>query len=271
MRISSPAHKKSIAQELEQWIKKMRCSGSTGIGIESFADIRVGVDPSDVEEGCSCYDTIECEDVRRILNRETDINCKESLKLKLENGDTIEGFFKDGLRHGLCVVSLSEGSVAEIRGNYRDGKLDGKAKTTFKDRSTVDGFFKAGILHGFARHFDKKGRLTFIGNHKNGRPDGTCWKIIRGGGCVVGRVDSDGHLTGIRIAYIYPDYETALVGVFKDGVMEMGKEADICRYVEDEAGIKVPIFTEQKVSLHVRNHRQFDEFGKGEFFNHLLT
>ena len=43
------------------------------------------------------------------------------------------------------------------------------------------------------------------------------------------------------------------------------------RYVEDEAGFNLPIFTEQKVSLHVRNHRQFDEFGKGEFYNHLLT
>ena len=105
--------------------------------------------------------------------------------LKLENGDTIEGFLKDGLRHGLCVLSLSERNVAEISGNYREGKLDGKAKITFKDRSTVDGFVKAGILHGFALYFDRKGRMTFVGNHKNGRPDGTCWKIIRGGAEVV--------------------------------------------------------------------------------------
>ena len=265
------SHKKSIAQELEQWVKKMRCSGSTGLGIESFGDIRVGVDPSDVEEGCASYDPIECEDVRKIVNSEININCKERVILKLENGDLIEGFFKAGLRHGLCVVSLSEGNVAEIRGNYKDGKLDGKAKITLKDRSTVDGFFKSGILHGFARYFDRKGRLSFVGNHKNGRPDGTCWKIIRGGGCVVGRVDSDGHLTGIRMAYIYPDYETALVGVFEDGVLRTGKEADICGYVEDEAGIKVPIFTEQKEILHVRNPRQAGEFGKGEVYHHLLT
>ena len=257
------SHKKSISQELEQWIKKMRCSGSTGIGIESFADIRVGVDPSDVEEGCASYDTIECEDVRKIVNSETNINCKESLTLKLENGDNIEGFFKDGLRHGLCVVSLSEGNVAEIRGNYKEGKLDGKAKITFKDRSTVDGYFKTGILHGFARYFDKKGRLTFIGNHKNGRPDGTCWKIIRGGGCVVGRVDSDGHLTGIRITYIYPDYETALVGSFKDGVMEKGQEAAVTAMVEDEAGIKVPIFTKPEGHVHVRQIGCFDHICSG--------
>ena len=70
-------------------------------------------------------------------------------------------------------------------------------------------------------------------------------------------------MTGSRVAYIYPDYETALVGVFEDGVLEKGKEAEIYGYAEDEAGIKVPIFTEQKDGLHVRNHRQIDEFGKG--------
>ena len=87
----------------------------------------------------------------------------------------------------------------------------------------------------------------------------------------MGRVDRRGRLTGSRVAYIYPDYETALVGVFEEGVMETEREAEICGYVEDEAGIKVPIFTEQKNSLYVRNHRQFDKFGKGEFYNHLLT
>ena len=34
------------------------------------------------------------------------------------------------------------------------------------------------------RHFDEKGRLTWIGTYKNGRPFGVCWKIIRGGGAV---------------------------------------------------------------------------------------
>ena len=91
----------------------------------------------------------------KIVNSETNINCKESLTLKLENGDNIEGFFKDGLRHGLCVVSLSEGNVAEIRGNYKEGKLDGKAKITFKDRSTVDGYFKTGIFEqGLPEQFE---------------------------------------------------------------------------------------------------------------------
>jgi histone-lysine N-methyltransferase SETD7 len=159
----------------------------------------------------------------------------------------------------------------EIRGEFKEGNLNGRGRILFKQGNSIDGFFVKGVLHGFARYFDERGRLTFIGNHKNGQPDGTCWKIIPGGGSVVGRVDRRGRLTGSRVAYIYPDYETALVGVFEDGVMRMGKEAEIYGYVEDEAGIKVPIFSKHKDSLHVRNCRQFDEFGKGEFYNHLLT
>ena len=45
---------------------------------------------------------------------------------------------------------------------------------------------------------------------------GVCWKVVKGGGCVVGRVDDVGELTGIRIAYIYPDWHTALRGEMKE-------------------------------------------------------
>ena len=72
---------------------------------------------------------------------------------------------------------------------------------------------------------------------------GTCWKIIRGGGCVVGRVNKAGDLTGHRIAYLYPDFKTALVGSFVEGVMECAQEAEL-KTVIDDNGIKVPIFTE---------------------------
>ena len=37
-----------LARELEQWTKKMRCSGTTGSRLESFKDIKVGVLEDDV-------------------------------------------------------------------------------------------------------------------------------------------------------------------------------------------------------------------------------
>ena len=63
-------------------------------------------------------------------------------------------------------------------------------------------------------------------------------QVIKGGGCVVGRVDEEGELTGIRVAYLYPDYRTALVGSFSDGIMERAQAAEL-KTVIDDKGIKV--------------------------------
>ena len=62
---------------------------------------------------------------------------------------------------------------------------------------------------------------------------GTGWRIIRGGGCVVGKVksseihwdifiisplkvDKSGELTGDNIAYIYPDYRSVILRIVDD-------------------------------------------------------
>jgi len=227
-----------LARDLEQWVKKMKCSGSSGIGLETFPDIRVGVDPSPVES----YQHYTDE------NHKSDINSEDSIK--------------HCLRTHLCEAKFDNDGdhIENIKGKYNDGKLNGKAKIFFKNKISIDGYFKDGILHGFARYFDKKGRLTFVGNHKNGLPDGTCWRIIRGGGCIVGMVDEYGHLTGDDIAYIYPDFLTALVGTFIDGVMERGQEAEVVGVVEDKAGIKVPL-CRKIVDGHVHDRQQRQQFG----------
>ena len=242
-----------VAKQLDQWVKKMKCSGETGMRIESFKDINVGVDPSSVQEDCESFDPITKDDIKKIRNKNLNGKCT----LELKNGDTVDGFFKNGLRHGLCQVRSSKMSVEEIVGEYKEGALYGRATVKFSDKTMIVGYFKAGILHGFARYFDKKGRLYFVGNHTNGLPYGTCWKIIRGGGCVVGRVDRTGRLTGTKNAYIYPDFVTSLVGVFKDGVMERGQEAEITGSFEDKVGIRVPVFSKPVGPFHVRQIRTF--------------
>jgi len=87
---------------------------------------------------------------------------------------------------------------------------------------------------------------------------GTCWKIIRGGGCVVGRVNKDGDLTGHRIAYLYPDFKTALMGSFVEGVMETARETELKNVIDDN-GIKVPIFAEPEGSEYTREIATFDK------------
>ena len=131
------------------------------------------------------------------------------------------------------------------------------------DKRVVEGFLEAGILHGFVRYFDKKGRLSFVGKHENGQPCGTCWKIIPGGGCVVGEVDSDGLLTGAYIAYIYPDFATVLLGQFRDGVMEKAQEACIVGMEENDNGIKIPTYSSPNGHVHVRQLRTFNHICSG--------
>ena len=85
-------------------------------------------------------------------------------------------------------VVLAHQHSCNIKGDYKDGQLHGRAKIVYSEGHSIDGYFKEGVLHGFARFFDEVGRLSFLGNHRNGRAEGTCWKVIKGGGGVVGEV-----------------------------------------------------------------------------------
>ena len=119
-------------------------------------------------------------------------------------------FCRNLKRNGVCQVTFLKGKVAGIIGKYSNGKLSGEGKVTFRDKSFLIGYFKLGILHGFVRHFDSKGRLRFMGSHRHGRSVGVSWRIIQGGGCVVGPVDTEGHLSGHHIIYLYPDFRWAM-------------------------------------------------------------
>ena len=75
--------------------------------------------------------------------------------------------------------------------------------------------------------------------YRNGKPFGTCWKLFRCGGCVVGPVDSDGELTGSDLAYIYPDLSTALVGTFEKGEFVSGQISSLVSIRLDYGAIQV--------------------------------
>ena len=103
MIIGAEHKEKRITRALDQWVKKMKCSGQSGLGIESFKDIRVGVDDSNVEDGCASFDPITGYDSTGFTMKGLDGYCSE----ELVNGDTVEGFFKDGLRNGVCKIAGS--------------------------------------------------------------------------------------------------------------------------------------------------------------------
>jgi histone-lysine N-methyltransferase SETD7 len=73
----------------------------------------------------------------------------------------------------------------------------------------------------------------------------------------VGRVDTKGELTGMRVAYIYPDFKTAFVGTFEAGVLESVQVAFL-KSVVDDRGIKIPIFTEATGPMYTREVSDYE-------------
>ena len=61
--------------------------------------------------------------------------------------------------------------------------------------------------------------VNFYGHFKNGQAIGHFWTEMAGGGWLHGKIGSDGLISGPKIAYIYPDGKTALLGKFENRVM----------------------------------------------------
>ena len=98
---------------LEQWIKKLKCSGCTGTELEGFSDIHVGLDPAPVSG--------------------------DALSWRLAEADS-SVFYR---------FSLAD--IKEVAGKTEAGKLRGRVKLLFKDGRLVIGYFQDDVLHGFAR------------------------------------------------------------------------------------------------------------------------
>ena len=60
--------------------------------------------------------------------------------------------------------------------------------------------------------------------------------VMPGGGCVVGPVNEEGVLTGDDIAYLYPDFHTALLGHFSDGQLVRWDQSGPLSLVEECRG-----------------------------------
>ena len=202
--VGSKPERRNVSRQLDQWVKKLKCSGTGGgLALESFKDIRVGLNTCPVDLGRQqSLDPIDSEELKDLVG--DDRTSTSLITVRLSEDIQVKASFKAGLRHGQCEVTFAQGDIRSIKGEYRAGRLSGRARVVFSPGNSLDGFFSSGLLHGFARHFDEKGRLVFAGNHSSGVAVGTCWNIIRGGGAVVGQVDDQGLLTGDNIAYIYP-------------------------------------------------------------------
>ena len=69
--------------------------------------------------------------------------------------------------------------------------------------------------------------INFLANYRAGLASGVVWSKVRGGGWLVGHADGRGELTGDNIAFMYPDFSTAILGRFDKGILVRGKAARI--------------------------------------------
>jgi len=245
------AAKKSVGEnihDIDNWLKSLSSFDTCGRTIEQIEGIKVGVLPSLVSKEVEKFDPMTAVDDEFYTytgGKDSDQECHGNGVLEYDEGTYLSGTWIHGKREGHFKFDTGNmrSSINYMEGNYKDDELCGKARIQLRDESWMEGFFKESVLHGFCRYFDKQKQLTFIGMHRNGKPFGTCWKILKGGGYVVGKVNEDGQLTGTNIAYMFPDIETALVGIFEDGVMKEAKATKLSEVILDYGCIKVPKFS----------------------------
>jgi len=171
-------------------------------------------------------------------------NLSGNLLVKLTTGEELSGRWVDGRREGLGALTgprLEKVGVESIVGIYKDGLISGKGKLFMKDKSIREGSFQHGYFHGPTRGIHPNGELNYIGRYNAGIPYGMTWMSVKGGGWVVGCVDSKGKHTGQEIAFLYPDCTTVLFGEFQNGMLIQAKQARISN-IEIMGGILTPSF-----------------------------
>jgi len=155
--------------------------------------------------------------------------------------------------------NIEHNDEAAIKGSKDfNGDYHGGCRINYKDGSFAQANFKHGILHGLFLRFQCKfgacnlydsghewsqaQYLKEISVFVNGLRNGISYQFKTGGGFVVGVVDAQsGELTGQEIAYVYPDFQTMIVGNFEDGTLVSGQSAELVAIEQSNNGLIQPI------------------------------
>ena len=116
---------KNVSRTLEQWIKKLKCSGSSGIGLETFTDIRVGVDPTPLTEKALRFpDPVTNDDVRQCQGAVTTTPGGDMVTLDISDQLSLVTSLRGGLRHGQCELYSCHGDIETIKGTQTASEND---------------------------------------------------------------------------------------------------------------------------------------------------
>ena len=113
--------------------------------------------------------------------------------------------------------------ISYIEGRYRNNLLCGQGKITHLNGDVLYCVFKAGYVTGPTKLYDKDCTLKQVCWFYRNVACGLVWKFLKGGGFLVGQVDSMGSMSGDNIAFLYPDLRTALYGTFIKGRMSVAQ------------------------------------------------
>ena len=163
------------------------------------------------------------------------------VSVSFDNGGEFKGYVEDGRREGECIVTCPDHNIRMLKASYYNDRPEGFVVLEREDGSWREGFCLDGKWDGLVREFDDDRVIKFVGRYKDGLPVGNCWLRMKGGGFLVGKMNSDWKLGTDNGAYIYPDFSTAYTGSFNDGQMVRGKASvvDACEVVENIMKIKV--------------------------------
>jgi len=163
--------------------------------------------------------------------------------LEYDNGSYIAGEWRNGKKEGRCRIECTLGLISYVEGYFTQDKINGKVRVQTDSGEWIVGYAKDDVLHGFCTYYSQEKKLQKIGITRNGRLFGTCWKILPGGGFIVGKVDAEGEFTGSNIAYIFTDHKTAFLGEFRDGEMTQAQAVNIIGLTNEYKAVVVPLFS----------------------------
>ena len=184
--------------------------------------------------------------------------------------DTFKGKFNNGVldREGRFV----QAGHLVIEGQWQDGLMEGEMRIEKSAGCWIEGYYHHGVAHGFQREFgykentyDKYPIVRFVGRFYRGIARGFCWKGLFGGGFLCGYVDPlDGSFSGPDLAFIYPDFKTALRGEFRNGNLV---KTQMCQLIgsKQERGIYIPTFSKPNGQVFEYEAPSRKSIGKNPF------
>ena len=165
-------------------------------------------------------------------------------------------------------MTSPDNDIEMLSGHWVDGKLTGLGRMVKnKDTLVTQGWFREGCLHGLVRKTIIKKFRTFVqhvswlGRYGSGVPVGNIWEWQEGGGYLTGVVDDDGTFTGDNIAFVYPDFCTAILGRFNNGVLVDGVSAALADVsIEDDIAVaKWSVIGSPEPEMHVTHFKSTEE------------